>query len=64
LDAIITSLSISTAFSAPSLYRKRELQAWPAFKPNHSDFCLLLFLAGVLDGDRCDAKDIRLAMLS
>jgi len=36
-----------------------ELQAWPAFKPHHSDFCLLL-VAGVLDSKRRMTEMIRL----
>ena len=27
-----------------------ELLAWPVLKPHISDFCLLLLMAGVLDG--------------
>jgi len=42
-----------------SFYRKVELQAWPAFKPHHSCFRLLL-LADVLDDRRWTAEAIRL----
>jgi len=41
-------------------YRKKELQAWPAFKPHHPYSFALLLLAGILDSKRWMAEAIRL----